>query len=228
MKVEGSKFTTIIASTDAYRAMFWPELDDRREAGPHRLGNGFFRQSVDDDFEDAADILVKIRFHCPAQGRAIRIIGRGHHGFVFGANLGTRSHNTTGERQNDTLNVIHRRDREFGGAHRGFEGRAHDEEIAATDSFLGETRRRLAEKLAIHDRNPPKVAVQEFFRDLPAIAEIEATSQWNLRSVDLRSMTVEKHNQAVALPLSATGAKGLNGREYNSTSDWLSMSSGTP
>ncbi len=56
----------------------------------------------------------------------------------------------------------------------------------------------------------------------------EATSQWNLRSVDLRSMTVEKHNQAVALPLSATGAKGLNGRAYDPTSDLLPMSSGTP
>jgi hypothetical protein len=56
----------------------------------------------------------------------------------------------------------------------------------------------------------------------------EAASQWNLRSVDLRSVMVEKQNQAVVLPLSATGAKGLNGRAYDSTSDWLSMSSGTP
>jgi hypothetical protein len=54
----------------------------------------------------------------------------------------------------------------------------------------------------------------------------EAASQWNLRSVDLRSMTVEKHNQAVALSLSATGANRLNGRAYDPNSDWLPMSSG--
>lgn len=56
----------------------------------------------------------------------------------------------------------------------------------------------------------------------------EAASQWSLRSVDLKSMAVEKHNQAVALPLSATGAKGINGRAYDPTGDLLSMSSGTP
>jgi hypothetical protein len=65
-------------------------------------------------------------------------------------------------------------------------------------------------------------------KNLVRLHSREAASQWNLRSVDLRSMTVEKHNQAVALPLSATGAKGLNGRAYDPTSDWLSMSSGTP
>jgi hypothetical protein len=54
----------------------------------------------------------------------------------------------------------------------------------------------------------------------------EAASLWNLRSVDLRSMTVAKHNQAVALSLSATGAKGLNGRAYDPNSDLLPMSSG--
>ena len=54
----------------------------------------------------------------------------------------------------------------------------------------------------------------------------EATSRWNLGSIDLRTMTVEKNNQAVALSLSATGAKGLNVRAYDPNSDWLPMSSG--
>jgi hypothetical protein len=54
----------------------------------------------------------------------------------------------------------------------------------------------------------------------------EAASRWNLRSVDLRTMTVEKNNQAVALSLSATGANGLNVRANDQNSNWLPMSSG--
>src|ERR1019366_9866973 len=50
--------------------------------------------------------------------------------------------------------------------------RAHDEEVAAADGFLGEPGRRLAQELAVHDRDAPKMAGAEFLRNLPAIGEI--------------------------------------------------------
>ena len=40
MKVEGAELAAVIAGADAHRAMFRPELHDRREARPHRLGDG--------------------------------------------------------------------------------------------------------------------------------------------------------------------------------------------
>ncbi len=126
--MEGAELAAVIAGADAHRAMFRPELHDRREAGPHCFGDSAFRQPVDNDFEDAADILVETCHHRPAQGRAIGVIGRGHHGFVFGADLGARPHDAAGERHNDALDAVHRRDREFRRAHGGLGGRAHDAE----------------------------------------------------------------------------------------------------
>jgi hypothetical protein len=70
------------------------------------------------------------------------------------------------------------------------------------------------------------VILDQTTKNLVRLHSGEAASRWNLRSVDLRTMTVEKNNQAVALPLSATGAKGLNGRAYDPTSNWLPMSTG--
>ena len=63
MKVEGAELAAVIAGADAHGATFRPELHDRREAGTHRFGDSFFRQPVDNDFEDTADPPMEFATH---------------------------------------------------------------------------------------------------------------------------------------------------------------------
>src|SRR5271165_1010707 len=60
----------------------------------------------------------------------------------------------------------------FRSVQRGLEPRSHDQQIAASHSFFGEARSRLAQELAVHAGDAPEVAIEEFFRDLPAVAEV--------------------------------------------------------
>src|SRR5579883_383982 len=208
MEVERSKLAAVIAGANTNRAILWPELHDCRKARAHGLGDSFYRQPVDDDFEDAANIIIEIRRDRAAQRRAIGIIGRSRHRFIFGADLGARPDDAAGERQNNTFDPVHGLDREFGGAQGGLWRRAHDEEITAADSLFGEPRRRFAEEFTVHDRHAPEVTVSEFLRDLPAIAEVAdlIANRQSVRAVEIgKAGRTRRCQHALAKPVDELG-----------------------
>jgi len=83
MKMKRTELPAVIAGPNAHGALLGSELHNCRNPSPHCLGDGLFRQAVDDDFEDAADILVELCRHRATERWAIGVIGRRGHGLVF-------------------------------------------------------------------------------------------------------------------------------------------------
>ena len=77
-----------------------------------------------------------------------------------------------GKRHDRAGDLLDRRDGGLGGGQRLGAAVGEQQKVAAADGLLGHAGRRLAEELAVHDRNAPEMPAAELLGDLPAVAEI--------------------------------------------------------
>ena len=168
---ELAELAAIIAGGDAGCALLRPEIGDSLDAGFHRCCNCIAGLAVDDDFQHRIDVRSKLALDDAAQGGCESLVGRRDHALVLAADLGTRTHNTAGERQDGARHVIDRGNGCF----------RRSQCLGVVRQAATNCRRPLPpwscrskphREFAVHHRNPPEMPAAEFFGDLPAIAEI--------------------------------------------------------
>ena len=171
MEMMRTEIAAIIAGGDVGDARLRAALDDGMDAGVHRLPNRILGQPVDDDLHHGLDPERKLGVDRGFQRRAIGVVGRGDLALVFGADLRARAHDPARERRDDALDLADGLDRALARGEHGGMRFAEHEEIAAAHRLLGEAGGRLAQELAVHDRDAPEPPPAHHLRHLPAVAE---------------------------------------------------------
>src|SRR5579863_6389543 len=171
MIVVTAELAAVVAGADAQGAAVGSYFDDRGQSRPHRIGDIFAGQAVDDDFEHRPNLGRKSAVDRAFQSRAVAVIGRRARALVFRADLRPRTRYAAWKRHDNVGDLAHRLHCGLGRVKRLRRALTHYDEIAAADRFLGEIGGRLADEFAIHHRNAPVSAIGEPLGDLPAIAE---------------------------------------------------------
>src|SRR5262252_6989189 len=171
MEMMWAEIATIVTRGDVRNPLLGAAIGDGMHACAHRLGYGFFRETVDHNLQYSFDIKRQRSLHRGLQGRAVCVVGGGDLALILRADLRARAHDAAREWRDHFGDIVD-------GAHRALTGGEHcsvrfaeHEQIAAAHRLLGEARGRLAHELAIHHRDAPEAPAADSLRHLPAVAE---------------------------------------------------------
>src|SRR5262245_22967572 len=129
-------------------------------------------QAVDDNLVSTPDIRRhRAGDDAPERGRERRIRARPK-AFVLAADLGPRSRDSAGKWEDHIAALAaNGRHGRLGRLERGARLGAKDDQVPARDP-LDRPESLLAEKLAVHHRDPPVASAADLLGDLPAVAEV--------------------------------------------------------
>ena len=168
-----AELAAVIAGCDPDRPLRGAEADDGGDAGAHRIGDRFRAQPVDDDLQHARDVGGETPNRLSPSGSCSRPRWWKRAAPCISSRSRARADDAAGERHDG---VARRGDPLHGGLRfrqlEPFRLAPMMRRVAAADRRFGQARGRLADELAVHDRDAPIMAAADLLRDLPAIPEV--------------------------------------------------------